>query len=420
MLRSQMIDSVFLVRSILEKHRNAPLVEERERYLTYLFEIGTCRDRLRDIATLLLHVVRLLNLESMRPVGMNEILRGCDHWLADPNARRHRKSGVGSPRAFRIVATNWLRFQGALIAAPKPQPLFGGHLAEFTNAMRLERGLTLGTIRTYRYRILAFFDWLALRYNDFPDVRASDVEEYIQERQSKGLRRTSVAANCRALRTFFEYAEKEQWCPYGIRNSISSPRIPRIAGNQVGPRWDEVRKIIASIGNIRKADLRAKAMILLLSVYGLRSIETRSLNLEDIDWLRGTITVRRAKSGRLQQFPLQNEVGEAIAMYLEKARPKCICRNVFVTLRPPYRPVFGSSMSKILGPRITALGMPAKQFGPHMLRRACATQLLRTGIPIREIADFLGHSNLRSVSSYAKFEPASLKNVARFSLRGIL
>jgi integrase/recombinase XerD len=55
-----------------------------------------------------------------------------------------------------------------------------------------------------------------------------------------------------------------------------------------------------------------------------------------------------------------------------------------------------------------------------MLRRACATQLLRTGTSLREIADFLGQSDLRSVSNYAKFDSASLKSVARFSLRGIL
>lgn len=55
-----------------------------------------------------------------------------------------------------------------------------------------------------------------------------------------------------------------------------------------------------------------------------------------------------------------------------------------------------------------------------MLRRACATELLRRGYPLKDIADFLGHSNLRSVSNYARFDSASLGNVARFSLRGVL
>jgi hypothetical protein len=69
-----MMDSVFLVASIREKHRTAPLLVERERYLAYLFEIGTRRERIRYVATMLLHIVRLLELDSPRLVGIDEIL----------------------------------------------------------------------------------------------------------------------------------------------------------------------------------------------------------------------------------------------------------------------------------------------------------------------------------------------------------
>ena len=72
---------------------------------------------------------------------------------------------------------------------------------------------------------------------------------------------------------------------------------------------------------------------------------------------------------------------------------------------PPFRPVSGHSMSSIVDPRIFKLGMATQQFGPHVLRRACATQLLRTGSSLKEIADFLGHRDLRSVSDYAKVDP---------------
>jgi integrase len=179
--------------------------------------------------------------------------------------------------------------------------------------------------------------------------------------------------------------------------------------------------VIASIGNLKPADLRAKAMFLLFSIYGLRSAEVRGLTLDDIDWRRESITVRRAKRGRTQQFPLQSEVGEAIALYLEKARPKCPCRRLFVTLNPPHRPVSAKSMPSIIGARIKKLGIATTQrSGPHILRHACATQLLKTGSSLKDIADFLGHSDLRSVSNYAKFDPLFLNTVAKFSLRGVL
>ena len=85
-----MIDSVFLIESVREKHRKAPLFAERERYLTCLFEIGTRRERVRNVATMLLHVVRPLKLESSRIVGMDEILQACERWVREENAfRRH-------------------------------------------------------------------------------------------------------------------------------------------------------------------------------------------------------------------------------------------------------------------------------------------------------------------------------------------
>jgi integrase/recombinase XerD len=419
-LRTHMMDSIFLIESVRETHRRAPLFAERERYLRYLFEIGIGRKRVRSIATMLLHVMRLLKLDSSRPVGMNEILQGCERWVDDTEACRHRRSGEASSYTFQSVAINWLRFQGSLRAAPQAVPLFGNLLSEFLNAMRSQRGLALETLQSYRSRIQIFLNWLHSRCPEFAKVRALDIEEYLDTKRLNGCSCRSIAAHCIALRTFFEYAEQRRWCPSGIRGSISGPRVPRVAEDLSGPPWEHVRRVVSSIGNITPADLRAKAMVQLLSIYGLRSAEVRGLTLEDIDWRRASITVRRAKRGRTQQFPLQNEVGEAIALYLEKARPKCICRSLFVTLHPPYRPISGHAMSTIICPRTMKFGITARQSGPHMLRRACATQLLRTGCSLMEIADFLGHSDLRSVSNYVRFEPTSLTNVAKFSLRGVL
>jgi len=411
-----MSHSAFFVESIRQKHRNAPCLVERERYLAYLFEIGTRRECVRNAAAMLLHIVRLLKIDSPRPVGLDEIVMGSKLWINDPDPHRPRQH----PYSFQRVAVNWLRFQGLLLAGPQPAPPFGNLLPEFLTAMRLQRGLSVETLKSYRSQTAAFLNWLQSRCPEFSEVRAVEVEDYIEEKRSSGWTRNSVAAHCRALRVFFGYAEAQRWCAKGIRDSISSPRVPRVAENLTGPSWEDVRRVIASIGISKPHDLRARAMFLLLSIYGFRSAEVRGLTLEDIDWRRGSITVHRAKRGKTQQFPLQGEVGEAIALYMEKARPKCTCRNVFVTLNPPYRPVTGHSMGSIISPRLTTLGIAPGQSAPHALRRACATQLLRTGSSLKEIADFLGHSDLRSVSNYAKFDSISLAKVARFSLRGIL
>jgi alpha,alpha-trehalase len=46
------------------------------------------------------------------------------------------------------------------------------------------------------------------------------------------------------------------------------------------------------------------------------------------------------------------------------------------------------------------LGIESESIGLHSLRHACATQLLRRGSSLRDIADFLGHRDMKSVSIY--------------------
>ena len=80
------------------------------------------------------------------------------------------------------------------------------------------------------------------------------------------------------------------------------------------------------------AALRARAVLFLLAVYGLRSGEISRLLLSDFDWRLETFTVNHSKRGGAQKYPLQREVGDAILEYIRKARPRSSCRNLFLTL----------------------------------------------------------------------------------------
>jgi hypothetical protein len=55
-----MVESLLTWKRIKAKHLQAPLLKEREQYLTHLLNEGVSRDRVRSVATLLLHVIRLM------------------------------------------------------------------------------------------------------------------------------------------------------------------------------------------------------------------------------------------------------------------------------------------------------------------------------------------------------------------------
>jgi hypothetical protein len=91
-----MIDSVFLVESIRERHRNAPCLTQRQEYLSYLLEIGTRRERVRNVASMLLHVVRLLRLDSSRSPTLRKAKEGYEEWRKALAAKGFSQSNMDS------------------------------------------------------------------------------------------------------------------------------------------------------------------------------------------------------------------------------------------------------------------------------------------------------------------------------------
>jgi site-specific recombinase XerD len=157
-----------------------------------------------------------------------------------------------------------------------------------------------------------------------------------------------------------------------------------------------------------------------LAVYGLRSGEISRLLLSDFDWRLETFTVNHSKRGGVQKYPLQREVGDAILEYIQRARPRTSCRNLFLTLKPPYRAIGGSALWKITSRGMETAGIRCRRRGPHCLRHACATHLLEQGASLKEIGDLLGHRDFRSTSIYAKVHLQQLRRVADFDLGGLL
>jgi len=93
---------------------------------------------------------------------------------------------------------------------------------------------------------------------------------------------------------------------------------------------------------------------------------------------------------------------------------------LFLTLRPPYRPIGTSALWCITSKKLDALGIRSRRRGPHCLRHACATHLLERGTSLKEIGDLLGHRDSASTGIYAKVHLQQLRRVADFDLGGLL
>jgi len=404
----------------LNRHRQAPLLKEREAFLSHLQQQGTSPKALRNLSGELLPVMRLLKLTELRDVSLEEIQRAALCWAREQRTNPKAQSYDNSASFFVYAAKKWLRFHGQLKRPSAPPMRFADELGDFARYMTEEQGLSPQSVRSHCWKTSKFLAWCGERHRSLVRVSAEDVDDFLAMKGATGWNRKSVSVAAQALRAFFRYAETRGWCAAGFAKGIQAPRIYQYENLPEGPTEKEVRQLLRSAKGSSQAALRTRAILMLFAVYGLRSGEVSRLLLSDFDWCQEVFVVNHSKKGGSQRYPLQREVGDAILHYLREARPRCACRHLFITLHPPYRPVGTSALWWVTSSRIKAAGLRFRHTGPHSLRHACATRLLQEGASFKEIGDVLGHRGLESVGIYAKVDLSALRLVANLNLGGLL
>ncbi len=148
---------------------------------------------------------------------------------------------------------------------------------------------------------------------------------------------------------------------------------------------------------------------MLLARLGLRRGEVAALGLDDIDWRAGEIVIR-GKRSRIDQLPLPSGVGEALADYLRRARPRGFGRTVFLRTQAPIGGLAGAGVSEVVVRACRRAGIAPLR--AHRLRHTIATELLRRGAGLPEIGQVLRHQSLETTAIYAKVDRQALSRLA--------
>jgi len=304
------------------------------------------------------------------------------------------------------------------IPEPSPKP-FTPLVDSFVTHLQQECELSTATTANYQWHVQRFLTDYNARRRSFAEIRVEDTDMFLAH-QGVHWCRVSIATGAKALRAFFRYAEDQGWCRNGIASAIESPRLFRNETLPAGPAWEDLQQLIPAADSQHPRNIRDRAILLLFAVYALRSGEVSRLRLEDIDWAQEQLTVMRTKQHCSQLYPLTREVGSAIVRYLQEVRPQGRRREVFLTLKAPFRPLSAGGLYHVTRSRFDHWGIQAPHRGPQALRHACACHLLAEGLSLDAISDHLGHRSLTSTRHYAKVDLAGLREVARFDLGGLL
>jgi site-specific recombinase XerD len=242
-------------------------------------------------------------------------------------------------------------------------------------------------------------------------LRARDVVRFVQ-RQVPHLHLKCAKLLTTALRSFLRYTHYRGDVTLDLAAAVpivanwSMPSIPRAIGA------DQVGQLLASIDRGTTIGRRDYAILLLLARLGLRSGEVAFLELDDIDWDAGQVSVR-GKGGQRTALPLPTDVGEAIAAYLRHGRPRSIGRRVFLRSKAPIRGFLSQcAIGSIIEHALQRAGIQAPTMGAHQFRHALATQMLRHGASLTEIGEVLRHRSVQTTTIYAKVDLKALRTLA--------
>ncbi|QUN31768.1 tyrosine-type recombinase/integrase (plasmid) [Cupriavidus sp. KK10] len=242
-------------------------------------------------------------------------------------------------------------------------------------------------------------------------LNAADVVRFVQV-QAPRLHLKEAKLMTTVLRSFLRYVRYRGDITLDLAAAVpvvanwSMPSIPR------GISADQTRKLLASVDRRTAVGRRDYAILLVLARLGLRSSEVVFLELDDIDWDAGQLSVR-TKGGQRIELPLPADVGKALAAYLQHGRPKSASRRVFLRARAHITGLRGpSSLGSVVRRALQRAGIDAPTTGAHQFRHGLATQMLNHGASLSEISEVLGHRHPQTTMIYTRVDIKALRALA--------
>ncbi len=334
---------------------------------------------------------------------------------------------------------------------------------EFLEYSEIEKGQSVNTIENYNRYLNRFFVWLIknkveettpqrgpLGSNDTDrkiqnkptddqrkitnriHIYPSDISEenvrkyrlYINRLGGgEGLKVSTQNHHMLSIRSFLRYLSGR-----GIRSLLPE----RITLAKVGERKisfldkDEYKRLIEAPDDLKNDGQKDKALLELLFSTGMRVSELCGLNLEDINFDRGEISVL-GKGKKIRVVFISELALEYLVKYLlkrgmlkvEEGEGPETKKRVIIPDASKKQPVFISNRGNRTNPRAvermvqkySKIAGITKQVTPHTLRHTFATDLLQAGADIRSVQSLLGHSNITTTQIYTHVTDKHLREI---------
>jgi len=303
----------------------------------------------------------------------------------------------------------------------KPLPQ---HLSDFLDWLEIEKGLSSKSQENYSRFLKKFFDWLKI--NKLEGLKPNELSpEHIRQyriflsrqyfqKGKKPLKKSTQNYYLIALRSFLNF--------FADRDILSLPAEKIKLAKEKGERQvkfltlEQLEKLFSAPDNKKVQGLRDRAILETLFSTGMRIAELVALDREQIkikpEMKELEISIV-GKGGRIRPVYFSERALFWLRKYLETRDDKE--KALFINLKSKkYAPrrLTARSMEKMIKKYAVLAGLPLTTT-PHVLRHTFATDLLRQGVDLRTIQEFLGHKNIAATQIYTHVTSRQLREIHR-------
>ncbi|MCI0492881.1 MAG: tyrosine recombinase XerC [Planctomycetes bacterium] len=284
-------------------------------------------------------------------------------------------------------------------------------IGQFLQYLRVERGASPHTLKSYREDLLALAEYLVDDDGNCPNpgsITTNELRGFVSALHEAGYAKASIARRLASVRSFLRFGQREGWAngnpAKALRNPRKSTKLPHFLST------DEVGKLLAAPLGETASAIRDRAILETLYSAGLRVSELVGLCDGDLDFAACILRIR-GKGKRERLAPVGSYAVRALRAWL--AVRKLSPREKVGREAPVFTNKFGTrlttrSVARMLEKYLKETGLDQRT-SPHTLRHCFATHLLDRGADIRSVQELLGHKSLVTTQIYTHVSTANLK-----------
>jgi integrase/recombinase XerD len=270
-------------------------------------------------------------------------------------------------------------------------------IENFIQAMRVEKGLSDNTLRSYESDLRIPGESLSEKQKSLLTVDRDDLIDFLARLKDEDWSESSVARFISSVKGLFRFALTE-----GLVKQDPTAYLESRKAWQTLPRFlsqEEVDKLLEQPDLNNDIGFRDRTMLEVLYATGVRVSELVGLRVSDVELATGVLSCL-GKGSKQRLIPLGRSALSYLRNYFSVRQMLLKGKRsdaLFIELNA--EPITRQKFWKIIKRYGESAGLG--RVTPHMLRHSFATALLENGADLRSVQMLLGHSDISTTQIYA-------------------